>query len=122
MISEPHGVYPTPIERFAQLDRGRAALWIKRDDLTHPEYGGNKVRKLEHSLAVARKRGANRIVTVGAVGSHHVLATAFFGRRAGFDGRARAPAARRETAASVDVATSNGRNRREGGDPVPYVE
>ncbi len=85
MISDPLGTYPTPVERWPHLDRGRASLWIKRDDLTHPEYGGNKVRKLEHALAVAKKRGANRIVTVGAVGSHHVLATTFFGRRAGFE-------------------------------------
>jgi 1-aminocyclopropane-1-carboxylate deaminase/D-cysteine desulfhydrase-like pyridoxal-dependent ACC family enzyme len=46
-------------------------------------YGGNKVRKLERSLGVALARGAERIVTVGAAGSHHVLATAAFARRLG---------------------------------------
>jgi 1-aminocyclopropane-1-carboxylate deaminase/D-cysteine desulfhydrase-like pyridoxal-dependent ACC family enzyme len=52
--------------------------------LTHHVYGGNKVRKLEHLLEDARARGAKRLVTVGAVGSHHVLATTYFGREAGF--------------------------------------
>jgi 1-aminocyclopropane-1-carboxylate deaminase/D-cysteine desulfhydrase-like pyridoxal-dependent ACC family enzyme len=56
---------------------------VKRDDLTNGGYGGNKVRKLERVLGEARARGADRIVTVGAAGSHHVLATAYFGARVG---------------------------------------
>jgi D-cysteine desulfhydrase len=60
-------------------------LWVKRDDRTHDVYGGNKVRKLEWLLADARARKATRIVTVGAAGSHHVLATAYFGIREGFE-------------------------------------
>jgi D-cysteine desulfhydrase len=56
---------------------------VKRDDLTHEVYGGNKVRKLEYILAAARARGARTIVTVGAAGSHHVLATTYFGVAAG---------------------------------------
>jgi 1-aminocyclopropane-1-carboxylate deaminase/D-cysteine desulfhydrase-like pyridoxal-dependent ACC family enzyme len=60
-------------------------FWVKRDDLTHAVYGGNKVRKLERLIADARARGATRLVTIGAAGSHHVLATTYFGRRAGLD-------------------------------------
>jgi 1-aminocyclopropane-1-carboxylate deaminase/D-cysteine desulfhydrase-like pyridoxal-dependent ACC family enzyme len=56
---------------------------VKRDDLTHEVYGGNKVRKLEYVLAAAHHRNAKHLVTVGAAGSHHVLATTYFGRRAG---------------------------------------
>jgi 1-aminocyclopropane-1-carboxylate deaminase/D-cysteine desulfhydrase-like pyridoxal-dependent ACC family enzyme len=78
------GNYPTPVERLEALSRPGCDLWVKRDDLTSALYGGNKVRKLERLLADARDRGAERIVTVGAVGSHHVLATAVYGRRAGF--------------------------------------
>jgi 1-aminocyclopropane-1-carboxylate deaminase/D-cysteine desulfhydrase-like pyridoxal-dependent ACC family enzyme len=74
------GTYPTPVQRITIEG---AELWVKRDDLTHPVYGGNKVRKLEHILEDARARGAKRLVTVGAVGSHHVLATTYFGTRAG---------------------------------------
>jgi D-cysteine desulfhydrase len=71
------GVYPTPVERVD-------ALWIKRDDLTSDLYGGNKVRKLELLLGAARDAGRTRIVTMGAVGSHQVVATAIYGAREGF--------------------------------------
>ncbi len=59
-------------------------VFVKHDNATHPRYGGNKVRKLEYLLAAARARGATDIITVGAVGSHHVLATAVHGAAAGF--------------------------------------
>jgi 1-aminocyclopropane-1-carboxylate deaminase/D-cysteine desulfhydrase-like pyridoxal-dependent ACC family enzyme len=71
------------VVRVASLSRPDTDLWIKRDDQTHEVYGGNKVRKLEYLLAEALARGVNRVVTVGAAGSHHVLATAFFAGRAG---------------------------------------
>jgi D-cysteine desulfhydrase len=76
------GRYPTPVELIPPLSNSRGELWIKRDDLTHPVYGGNKVRKLERLLAAVPPAAAGerpRIVTMGAVGSHHVLATAYFG-------------------------------------------
>jgi 1-aminocyclopropane-1-carboxylate deaminase/D-cysteine desulfhydrase-like pyridoxal-dependent ACC family enzyme len=77
------GRYPTPVERLASLCRPGCDLWVKRDDLTAEIYGGNKVRKLERILADATARRARRIVTFGAAGSHHVLATAIYGRQAG---------------------------------------
>lgn len=73
----------TPVER---VDAGLPAdLWVKRDDLTGTAYGGNKLRKLEFLLADARRRGSGRLVTGGGFGSHHVLATTFYGTRAGFE-------------------------------------
>src|SRR5688572_25686364 len=78
------GRYPTPVQRLS-LSTDRCELWVKRDDLTNDAYGGNKVRKLEYILERARERSARRIVTFGAAGSHHVLATTLHGRRAGFD-------------------------------------
>jgi 1-aminocyclopropane-1-carboxylate deaminase/D-cysteine desulfhydrase-like pyridoxal-dependent ACC family enzyme len=77
------GTYPTPVQHLAALSNDDCQLWVKRDDLTSVTYGGNKVRKLEWLLGEALARGHRRIVTVGAAGSHHVLATAHFGRRAG---------------------------------------
>lgn len=65
------------------LSTGACELWVKRDDRTSDIYGGNKIRKLEHILEKARRRGKKRIVTIGAAGSHHVLATTIFGMRAG---------------------------------------
>jgi 1-aminocyclopropane-1-carboxylate deaminase/D-cysteine desulfhydrase-like pyridoxal-dependent ACC family enzyme len=64
---------------------GRSELWVKRDDLTDRVYGGNKVRKLERILERAKERSVRRIVTFGAAGSHHVLATTVHGRAAGFE-------------------------------------
>ena len=58
-------------------------VWVKRDDLTHPRYGGNKVRKLTHLFEDAARRGATDVLTVGAMGSHHVLATAVHGKALG---------------------------------------
>jgi 1-aminocyclopropane-1-carboxylate deaminase/D-cysteine desulfhydrase-like pyridoxal-dependent ACC family enzyme len=75
---------PTPVEAVTfSLDRDVQA-WIKRDDKTSTLYGGNKVRKLEFILAAATARGVNRLITVGAAGSHHALATAVFGAQLGF--------------------------------------
>ena len=77
------GIYPTPVTRVDSLSTAATTLWLKRDDLTNPVYGGNKLRKLEHLLADAQQRRATRVVTVGSVGSHHVLATGIFGKLAG---------------------------------------
>ena len=72
------GDFPTPVERV--LD-----IWVKRDDRSGALYGGNKVRKLEFLLAEAIAKGAQRIVTMGAIGSHQVLATTLYARRAGLE-------------------------------------
>jgi 1-aminocyclopropane-1-carboxylate deaminase/D-cysteine desulfhydrase-like pyridoxal-dependent ACC family enzyme len=77
------GRYPTPVRRLDSLSRPGCELWVKRDDLTASIYGGNKVRKLERILEDATAKHARRIVTFGAAGSHHVLATAVYGRQAG---------------------------------------
>src|SRR5690606_41318971 len=61
-----------------------AQLWIKRDVISAQPCGGNKVRKLEFILADAKSRGIERLITIGAVGSHHALATALYGRAHGF--------------------------------------
>ncbi|MET0592151.1 MAG: pyridoxal-phosphate dependent enzyme [Polyangiaceae bacterium] len=79
------GRYPTPVQPLTSLSTGRTELWVKRDDRTSNLYGGNKVRKLEHIFERARARSARRLVTFGAAGSHHVLATTMHGKRAGFD-------------------------------------
>jgi D-cysteine desulfhydrase len=79
------GEYPTPIERLAGIcaAKGLSEFYIKRDDLSSPFYGGNKVRKLEFLLADAKARGHRTLVTFGAVGSNHVLATVIHGERLG---------------------------------------
>ncbi len=77
---------PTPVEPLPRISEALdSEIWVKRDDLTAARYGGNKVRKLEYSLAAAKRRGANVLITAGAVGSHHVFATALYGRELGFE-------------------------------------
>lgn len=78
----PLGVWPTPV-RALRPDDG-PPLWIKDDGVAAASYGGNKVRKLEWLLGDARAQGIVDLLTLGAVGSHHVLATAAFGRAEGF--------------------------------------
>jgi D-cysteine desulfhydrase len=56
--------------------------WVKREDLSHAVYGGNKVRKLEWLLPDIAARGGT-MVTLGAGGSHHAIASALFGAQAG---------------------------------------
>lgn len=69
---------PTPVHRLenfaAQL--GCPQLWIKRDDLTGLEGGGNKTRKLEFLVGDARNKGADMLVTAGAIQSNHTRQTA----------------------------------------------
>ncbi|MEW5783987.1 MAG: pyridoxal-phosphate dependent enzyme [Bacillota bacterium] len=72
------GHWPTPLE--AQTGLAGPAFLIKRDDLSHPLYGGNKVRKLELIFADALRRGCKEIITAGGLGSHHVLAVSALGR------------------------------------------
>jgi 1-aminocyclopropane-1-carboxylate deaminase/D-cysteine desulfhydrase-like pyridoxal-dependent ACC family enzyme len=81
----PLGRFPTPVEVAPRLARALdvVSILVKRDDLSGELYGGNKVRKLEllYGRALEERRGW--VVTTGAWGSHHVLATAIFGRMLG---------------------------------------
>lgn len=81
---------PTAIERTSAIAGwlGRDDVWMKRDDLASPLYGGNKVRRYEFVLAEAVARGARRIVTAGGLASTQVTATAVFGRELGIAVRA----------------------------------
>ena len=79
----PLGEWPTPVQRLALGERLGADLWVKRDDLSAPLYGGNKVRKLEHLLADAVRERAGSLITMGGIGSNHVVATALYGRELG---------------------------------------
>jgi 1-aminocyclopropane-1-carboxylate deaminase/D-cysteine desulfhydrase-like pyridoxal-dependent ACC family enzyme len=72
------GVRETPVEPWVI---GDATMLAKRDDLSAPPPGGNKVRALE--LLLAGVRGDQTLLTVGATGSTHALAVAEHGARLG---------------------------------------
>ena len=81
---QPLGDWPTPVERLDPGDTpGAGELWVKRDDRSSSLYGGNKIRKLEYLLGEAVSLDAGRVITTGAFGSHHCLATAVHARRLG---------------------------------------
>jgi D-cysteine desulfhydrase len=82
----PLAEVPTAVESCDALRPwlGRGGVFMKRDDLVSPLYGGNKVRRYEFVLADAKARGASHIVTVGGLASTQVMATALFGRQLGF--------------------------------------
>ncbi len=74
---------PSPVYRFSAAELPGGELWVKDDGRLNPRYGGNKVRKLGRVLARAEREGFRRILTAGAAGSHHVLATTLFARERG---------------------------------------
>ncbi|MDO5726877.1 MAG: D-cysteine desulfhydrase [Bowdeniella nasicola] len=66
----------TPIEFLPNLSAELGAqIYIKRDDLLGLTSGGNKTRKLEFLMADALAKGADTIITVGAVQSNHCRLT-----------------------------------------------
>jgi len=81
------GTFPTPLEPAPRLAAAVGLrpdrLWLKRDDLTGLGGGGNKVRKLERTLAAALRDGADCLVTTGAAQSNHARLTAAAGARLG---------------------------------------
>ncbi len=79
------GAFPTPVERLPGLESVLqvSPLFIKRDDRSSDEYGGNKVRKLEFILAEAVAKKKRHTITFGYAGSNHSLAVAVFARRLG---------------------------------------
>jgi D-cysteine desulfhydrase len=76
-----------PCDAIAPWLGRSSGIFMKRDDLISPLYGGNKVRRYEFMLADAKRRGKRRLVTVGGLASTQAMATALFGRALGFEVR-----------------------------------
>ena len=72
------GHLPTPLEPADNLSEllGGPRIWIKRDDATGLAAGGNKTRKLEFLLGDAVAKGADTVITFGAIQSNHARQTA----------------------------------------------
>jgi len=67
----------TPIEKLHHLSKalGGPNIYIKRDDLLGLTSGGNKTRKLEFLVADALAKGADTLITCGAIQSNHCRLT-----------------------------------------------
>jgi len=78
---------PTPVRELPNLQKylGCGPLWLKHDDRSARYYGGNKIRKLEFLFADAEEQEFEDILTFGAVGSNHALATSIYAREFGFN-------------------------------------
>jgi len=81
---------PSPIH-VCQLDE-RTKFLLKREDLIlQNDYAGNKVRTLQHQLAVCearRDRGESafsKLVSIGSGGSNQVVATVVHARKVGYN-------------------------------------
>lgn len=84
----PLGQFPTPVERLTAIETRvgcRAPLYAKRDDLSSPVYGGNKVRTLEVLFGEALAKQHTRIYSTGAYGTNHGLATILHAPRVGLE-------------------------------------
>jgi len=79
---------PTPIEAapsFSRVLGGKVNVFIKRDDLLPGCAGGNKTRKLDFCIADAVEKGADTIITCGAVQSNHCRLTLAWAVKEGLD-------------------------------------
>ncbi len=70
--------------RDERLREAGVEVWLKRDDLIHPDLPGNKWRKLKYNLAAARRAGQRTLLTFGGAYSNHLRATAAAGYHFGF--------------------------------------
>lgn len=73
---------PSPLQQisWSLADQKGVELWIKRDDLIHPQISGNKWRKLLYNVELVKQKGYKGILTFGGAFSNHIAATAFAGK------------------------------------------
>ncbi|MDR1776338.1 MAG: D-cysteine desulfhydrase [Desulfovibrio sp.] len=79
---------PTPIEYLSNFSKalgGKVNVYVKRDDLLPGCAGGNKTRKLDFCIADALAKGADTIITCGAVQSNHARLTLAWAVHEGLD-------------------------------------
>jgi 1-aminocyclopropane-1-carboxylate deaminase/D-cysteine desulfhydrase-like pyridoxal-dependent ACC family enzyme len=67
------------------LEQAEVRLFVKRDDLIHPQFGGNKWRKQKYNLIHAREKQFDTLLTFGGAWSNHIYATAAAARYFGFN-------------------------------------
>lgn len=78
---------PSPLQLIEDelLTKRGIRLFVKRDDLIHPQISGNKWRKLKYNLQAAKEQKYKRLLTFGGAYSNHIAATAAAGKIFGFD-------------------------------------
>lgn len=77
---------PTPLVRLNRLsDHLKVDLWIKRDDVAGPSFGGNKSRQLEYYFGAALAAKADTVLITGAVQSNFVRLAAAIAAQLGIE-------------------------------------
>ena len=76
---------PIPAQQIQHslLEQKKVKLFIKREDLLHPEVSGNKWRKLKYNINQAKDSGQIGVLTFGGAFSNHIAATAAAANKAG---------------------------------------
>lgn len=80
----------SPLEKInlPLLEAAEVQLYVKRDDLIHPLYGGNKIRKLKYNVLQCLREGKMGLLTCGGAYSNHIIATAAYGNEHGLKTKA----------------------------------
>lgn len=78
---------PTPLEPMRRLTEalGGPRLWVKREDRTGLDFGGNKLRKLDYLLHEAIEAGCDTLVSGGVVQSNSQRQVAAAAAKLGLD-------------------------------------
>ncbi|MEO6168011.1 MAG: pyridoxal-phosphate dependent enzyme [Chitinophagales bacterium] len=72
----------TPLQELYDplLASKQVQVFMKRDDLLHPQVSGNKWRKLKYNLKKAKVKGNQTLLTFGGAYSNHIFAVAAAGK------------------------------------------
>jgi 1-aminocyclopropane-1-carboxylate deaminase len=76
---------PTPLQELHDqlFEKAAVRLFVKRDDLIHPEVSGNKWRKLKYVLQDVLVLKKDKVLTFGGAYSNHLYALAAAGKELG---------------------------------------
>ncbi|MCF6278733.1 MAG: pyridoxal-phosphate dependent enzyme [Flavobacteriaceae bacterium] len=69
---------------FSEITQKDVSLYIKREDLIHPEISGNKYRKLKYNVVQATSENKKVLLTFGGAFSNHISAVASAGKQYDF--------------------------------------
>ncbi len=62
------------------FEKKQVSVYVKREDLIHPQVSGNKFRKLVYNIKEAKHLGHSQILTFGGAFSNHIAAVAAAGK------------------------------------------
>lgn len=69
---------------FSEIFQKDISLYIKREDLIHPQISGNKYRKLKYNILKAQSENKTILLTFGGAFSNHISAVAAVGKEYGY--------------------------------------